>query len=152
MGYTGVITHLLTIDPNFQRDIQAPPGVNFTVSSSRSLPRSPASPRRELRRHHILPSQNGDEGRPRSMDRKETWRFPIGISFSRGCIFRGELLVSGRVDHFSWESKEPSGFAMPWVITTCCFPSLENWVETRKITKGLKPKPGNLLGWEFYPW
>ena len=26
MGYIGVITHLLTIDPNFQRDIQADPG------------------------------------------------------------------------------------------------------------------------------
>ena len=25
MGYIGVITHLLTIDPNFQRDIQADP-------------------------------------------------------------------------------------------------------------------------------
>ena len=25
MGYIGVTTHLLTIDPNFQRDIQVPP-------------------------------------------------------------------------------------------------------------------------------
>ena len=53
----------------------------------RSLPRSPASPRRELRRRHILPSQNGDAGRPRSMDRKETWRFPNPESPFPGRVF-----------------------------------------------------------------
>ena len=34
MGYTGVITHLLTIDPNFQQDIQVVSGSRYTFSRS----------------------------------------------------------------------------------------------------------------------
>ena len=36
MVYIGIITHLLTIDPNFQQDIQV--GISFLLGASRHLP------------------------------------------------------------------------------------------------------------------
>ena len=35
MGYIGVITHLLTIDPNFQRNIQVVPVVDMEAISKK---------------------------------------------------------------------------------------------------------------------